>query len=705
MIDIRSKYHIALNDIGFILQGAPEQPAYILEQAAIFNNRLAQGDRSYDDFSKYWYWAQTDFFQGLKHDTMWADDGKFFFSTNIDPWSEPGAIKLARASSLINDFTEEIIVASQLNNNNNAYKYYGTLPNSGTSIPVVYEYNGSSYVDITTDMGGGEAMTTNESAIASLTGNRGYVIIGTVSSQNEVNCVIYRQGTAIEDISDHIGNAMSFGTARACRAGDAINGTIYLIIDTGDESILSIVTSSSDTPTTDIDWTEVYNGYYHGIPLAAKGFGGNLIYLTSINNTLRLYKYDIANDVNTLLRVFRNVTISEPYGLQNLLQEVQGVLLVTIPNKEVWALSTSDSIARLFRTDEFKTTNFSTEGTPDLTRGCVIQDNKAWWGNLMWDGEHFYNTFKESTDATNSKVYPLYVDTANLIHFTDSVDRSIVHAVNPEGSSYKGSDNKNYIVLNQFEAISGIDKVLYSVTLIFKKFASGQSIEVEYTTGELNSSTTWTSLGVASHTLDGADVTEKTLYFPVNTTCKKVWYRIKLEAGGSNTPVLYDIVTAYLPRPFVDKQWRLNVNCGDNTELLNGSIENRNGREIKGQLEQAWLTNQIVDFQDVDYASTILNGGINSSATTITVDDTSEFPEYGRLRIDNEIIYYSGKTQKTFKNCVRGRKGTLAVAHSDDAAVHNGYKVLIESFNARVPILNKEKNVEYVAGLSLREVI
>ena len=64
-----------------------------------------------------------------------------------------------------------------------------------------------------------------------------------------------------------------------------------------------------------------------------------------------------------------------------------------------------------------------------------------------------------------------------------------------------------------------------------------------------------------------------------------------------------------------------------------------------------------------------LSSDITSTDTTITVSSTKGFPEeYGLLKIDNEIITYTGKTTTTFTGCVRGFSGIT------------GYNVGISSF-------------------------
>ena len=66
-----------------------------------------------------------------------------------------------------------------------------------------------------------------------------------------------------------------------------------------------------------------------------------------------------------------------------------------------------------------------------------------------------------------------------------------------------------------------------------------------------------------------------------------------------------------------------------------------------------------------------LNGAINNSVTTITVDSTTGFPATGRIDIDTELITYTGITATTFTGCGRGANGTTAASHLDNAVVTN----------------------------------
>jgi hypothetical protein len=68
--------------------------------------------------------------------------------------------------------------------------------------------------------------------------------------------------------------------------------------------------------------------------------------------------------------------------------------------------------------------------------------------------------------------------------------------------------------------------------------------------------------------------------------------------------------------------------------------------------------------------TTQLNGGINNSTTTITVDSNVEYPTAGILLIGTEEITYTGKSGTTgFTGVARGANSTTAAAHADNAVV------------------------------------
>jgi len=61
---------------------------------------------------------------------------------------------------------------------------------------------------------------------------------------------------------------------------------------------------------------------------------------------------------------------------------------------------------------------------------------------------------------------------------------------------------------------------------------------------------------------------------------------------------------------------------------------------------------------EVIVGSTTLSSDIDASATTISVESTKGFPDdYGLLKINDEIITYTGKTDTSFTGCIRGFSG------------------------------------------------
>lgn len=75
--------------------------------------------------------------------------------------------------------------------------------------------------------------------------------------------------------------------------------------------------------------------------------------------------------------------------------------------------------------------------------------------------------------------------------------------------------------------------------------------------------------------------------------------------------------------------------------------------------------------QLTDNPQTTVSGVLSSGATTITVvaSGTAGFGSSGSLKIDNEVIYYTGKSSTQFTGCVRGRDGTIATSHASGTLV------------------------------------
>lgn len=64
-----------------------------------------------------------------------------------------------------------------------------------------------------------------------------------------------------------------------------------------------------------------------------------------------------------------------------------------------------------------------------------------------------------------------------------------------------------------------------------------------------------------------------------------------------------------------------------------------------------------------------LDGAITDSATTLLLDDATEYPASGTVRIGSEILSYAAKSGESLTGLVRGLWGTEANSHSDENGV------------------------------------
>jgi hypothetical protein len=89
----------------------------------------------------------------------------------------------------------------------------------------------------------------------------------------------------------------------------------------------------------------------------------------------------------------------------------------------------------------------------------------------------------------------------------------------------------------------------------------------------------------------------------------------------------------------------------------------------------------------------ILTQAINDSDTTLTVNDTTYFPNAGTLYIDNEMISYTGKTATTFTGCTRADSltqwgsGAFRISVAGAAASHTSSTGMILISNTCSPTL------------------
>ena len=178
--------------------------------------------------------------------------------------------------------------------------------------------------------------------------------------------------------------------------------------------------------------------------------------------------------------------------------------------------------------------------------------------------------------------------------------------------------------------------------------------------------------------------------------------------GGSTsvTPQIFDTVLGYLPWPSRKLQWEAVIKCTNSLQRKDQSTETKTGLWLRNYLFNSWLKKSIVLFEDYNSAAStlVVDNPLSASATTINVAVTDNFPESGRLLIDNEEMFYTGKTKTQFLNVMRGQRGTNAVSHTQNTVVSVEYRVQIHNYTEALVTSNDPNVAEYIVHLELVEV-
>jgi hypothetical protein len=128
---------------------------------------------------------------------------------------------------------------------------------------------------------------------------------------------------------------------------------------------------------------------------------------------------------------------------------------------------------------------------------------------------------------------------------------------------------------------------------------------------------------------------------------------------------------------------------------------------------------------EVIVGSTVLSTNILSSSGIVTVTSTKGFPQtYGLLKIDDEIITYTGITTNTFTGCVRGFSGvtnyhsnsnqeelvfseSVSASHSEGSSVQNLSSLFLKEFYKKIKYTFTPglEEVDFVSNLNVGNFI
>tara|TARA_Y100000310_G_scaffold58920_1_gene54236 strand:- start:303 stop:7325 length:7023 start_codon:yes stop_codon:yes gene_type:complete len=112
--------------------------------------------------------------------------------------------------------------------------------------------------------------------------------------------------------------------------------------------------------------------------------------------------------------------------------------------------------------------------------------------------------------------------------------------------------------------------------------------------------------------------------------------------------------------------------------------------------------NVVISGMISDVVNTTLNEVLTTSDTTISITDASNFPSAGTIKIDDEIITYTGKSTNDLTGCIRGASdGTSATT----AATHENASVVALYMLGGIPLTEINKTHTSISGIELDHFI
>ena len=657
----KNLYNISLANQGYLLYGIPQKPARKMENASIIGTHPTTIDLEYKDSSIFIPWAQTDWAGGFQFE-KWTDNAGFKSGSGLEYILKYGELTLLNnISSTVKEIGAGYTFGASCIYNKTLLigTKHATLATLG------YLDDADIWTAITTGW-------TNINYVNDMDECMGKVFIALKRTTGTEKCLQSWDGSALADAT---GDATDSSEWRmVVRIEDRIYASNFDSTANGDRLLYSDNSGTS--------WTIIITKT-----------GANRQITQGVDNFGTLY-FLIEDFPRTELWWCNDTTVTQIYRWENLTNSKISMWLgkVYVEGKENGKLRKFEWNGAVLKTVfEEKIDNLDIDASP-----MVIYKNNQYSYGLIFDGVYHFPSYIFKYGS--NKIYPFVV--------FGGITAQVPYFYGLDGTSLKITKLNTAAYLTTGNTITGkfngqkpaVKKLWHSVDITFKALVSGQNLKVYYSTDD---EATWTLIGTA----DTVGSRTATFYFPSNTTSKRIQIKIELNAGGSDTPTFYDFVVRYFYLAEEKYQWTLTLNCSDNLILLDGKTrEPKRAVELRNLLMLTDIQNDIVEFQDVDFAETLLNGALTASATTITVYSTAEFPEQGRIKIEQEEILYTGKTATTFTGCTRGARGTLVAAHTNNTVASNSYKVLVQDVAEANQVAPKAKVEESLVSVSLLEV-
>ena len=248
------------------------------------------------------------------------------------------------------------------------------------------------------------------------------------------------------------------------------------------------------------------------------------------------------------------------------------------------------------------------------------------------------------------------------------------------------SMNVGTIFTSSFDAGFGnIDKAFESFEVNHENMIAGDTIGVYY---KLYDGDTWDAAWSNLGQITSATSNRLWRYTTpaLNGVFKKSKFKIVVTRVGTSTLGIRSYAMKYIISPDYKREWQISLLAVGSTnnplELLDGTAETVTSYALRENIYACRENDSTIPFEDIDF--TITNGAVTTTATSITVDTTHLFPSAGFIKIDDEIIKYTGKSATQFTGCTRASLSTSAATHTDNEIVNSYYRVILSD------IINEE---------------
>ncbi len=670
----RTRYHVTLNGRGFMLRGAPQNPAYRKSEAGMDLSRVAPNDPEYNPLNgaNWSYWAQTDWsggFQTLK----WRDDASFKDGQAVDVVSKYGDVRLQRLLAL-NAGTSGISGG------------FVNLGGTGaTSAKMVVGLSKSGVSRIYSMIGGSQSLISamaGISAVTQMSPFKGQLLI----SMHRTSSTVASSGW-LKTLAKYDGTTLS-GFRNANRIVRAVKG-IGIRAYTAER--ISSLSADALYYSTDLStFTSAYQTGKGGAKIRRiEELAGIPYIFIEEGNSVKMFRFDEYQSKPFPIYEWNDLS---SWGVANFLS----MLVITgFESGAHTAYAFNGSVLRqVFRDQLGKSSSY------DFSRPFVYEGRLHVHG-AMWDGKYWFPGLYGVRTGYGA-VKPFGVAAGKCFAYAVSgTARSIFF--NQDVSAHYASGQ---VVGSDFgHSIGQVDKLVNSVRLNFDPLSAGQSVHYYRTT---DGGANYTLVGSAKRSVDGA-ISGKTLYFPSGFVTKKWGYKVVIvdSNAGNNTPVLKDIAHEYRTTPDTKSRWALALQATNDVQLLNGQAEQRSGSELVADLWLEKQRKQTVTFEDLGAFSGKFTAPMTSAATSAAVDATDGMPRRGRMRVVvsgvSEEMTYTSADGKKILGITRGRKGTVPRAYTTAHRFDNAYTVIITNIEETIAFADEEKK-ESAVRVNLLEV-